>query len=186
MNTIKKNAFGLVSVTFLVAILVCLVCDYLIKGKLSWSLIVILSLMASWLLLIPLLKAKDKVIQKLLINVSVIAIPFLAGLSIVLKLPLIFKLGLCITIVSIAAIWSIYGIFIKYHRRIFIAIGLIFIISIPLALGITHITAYFIEEVHTDFGSDIFHTAVSLILAGICFVVDYFRYRSNNYSKEMP
>lgn len=184
MNNIKKNALSLVSIVFLAAILVCLLCDYLINGELSWSLIVILSLVASWLLLIPLLKAKDKVIQKILINVSVIAIPFLAGLSIILELPLIFKLGLCIYVVSIAAIWSMYGIFIKCHSRIFIAIGLIFIISIPLALGITHITAYFAEEVHTDVGSDVFHAVVSLILAGICFVVDYFRDYSNNHSKE--
>lgn len=70
----KTNQYLLAgaSIAFSVALLVCFICDYFTSYNLSWSLIVLLSLAASWLIVFVLLAAKRNLVLKLLIAVSVI------------------------------------------------------------------------------------------------------------------
>ena len=173
MNKIKSYLFGGISIVFLIAIMTCVICDYFINEQLTWSLIVIISLVASWLLLLPLLKLKEKVIRNFLIVLSVIIIPYLVLLSIVLKSPLVFSLGTSISAASLVGLWCSYGVFLKYFYRKFHAMGVIFLIIIPLALGIPYISAYFIDYFALDF--DILLQAIILLgLSFICLGIDYF------------
>ena len=118
-----------------------------------------------------------------MIVISVITIPFLAGLSAILELPLILSMGSSIAGLSIVAAWGIYGVFVKYQKRIFLAFALSLLIVIPLACGITHITAYFVESISTDFVSDLFHIITTLVLSGTCLIVDLVRLRHANSRK---
>lgn len=171
----KKNQYLLVgvSIAFFVAMIICFICNYFASGDLSWSLIVLLSLVAAWLVMFIFLMAQRKVVLKLLIAVSIIVVPFLWLLSLILHHPKIFSLGACVALISIAAIWSVYGLAIKYHGCVFRIMGFAFLISIPLVFGITHFVAHFSGDIYTDIASDIFHAAVSLMLAGVSFAVDY-------------
>lgn len=173
MSKTKQYLLIGVSTAFLVALITCFICDYFTSHSLSWSLIVLLSLAASWLIAFVLLTEKEKVVQKLLIAVSVITVPFLWLLSLVLHDPKIFSLGACIAFLSIIAVWSVYALAIRYRGRMILIIGLAFLISIPFTLGITHFVTYFSGSVYTDIVSDIFHAAISLILAGVSFTIDY-------------
>lgn len=170
----KSNQYLLVgaSIVYLVALIVCFICDYFTSYGLSWSLIILLSLAASWLVVFVLLVGKKKVVLKLLITVSVIAVPFLFLLSLILHDSKIFSLGACIVLLSVAAIWIVYGLAIKYHGRIFLIVGLAFLISIPLTFGITYLAACFNGAIYTDVASDIFHAVISLELAGVSFSID--------------
>lgn len=174
----KTNQYLLAgaSIAFSVALLVCFICDYFTSYNLSWSLIVLLSLAASWLIVFVLLAAKRNLVLKLLIAVSVITFPFLWSLSLILHYPKIFSLGACIALLSVTALWSVYGLAIKYHGRLFLILGLTFLISIPLSLGITHMVSYFNGNTGIDYTSDIFHMVISLALAGVSFVIDYALY----------
>lgn len=128
-------------------------------------------------------RAKNKVIKKTLIVISIIALPFLAGLSAILKLPLILSMGSSIAVLSIAAVWGIYGVFVKYQKRVFLAFALSLLIVIPLACGITHIAAYFVESISMDFVSDLFHIITTLVLSGTCLMIDLVRQHRNNLRK---
>lgn len=183
MFPVKK--WGLYVLTFmcLIAIMVCVTCDYSITKSLTWSLIVLLALVAGWLILLPFFIARNKVIKKTLIVISIIIIPFLAGLSAVLKLPLILSMGSCIAGLSIAAVWGIYGIFLKYQKRIFLAFALSLLIVIPSACGLTHIIAYFIEHLSIDFASDLFHIITTLAISGFCLIIDSIRLHHTDMRK---
>ena len=121
--------------------------------------------------------------KEALLVISIITLPFLAGFSAVLKLPLILSMGSSIAGLSIAAAWGIYGVFVKCQKRIFLALALSLLIAIPLACGITHIAAYFIESISVDFVSDLFHIITTLALSGICLTIDFVRLHRENMRK---
>ena len=183
MLQIKKWGLYILTAMCFIAIMVCVICDYAMTKNLTWSLIVVLSLLAGWLVFVPFFSAGSKGMKETLLVISIITLPFLAGLSVILKLPLILSMGSSIAGLSIAAAWGIYGAFVKCQKRIFLAFALSLLIVIPLACGTTHITAYFIESVSMDFVSDLFHIITTLVLSGTCFTIDLVRLHRDNIRK---
>ena len=183
MLQIKKWGLYILTAMCLIAIMVCVICDYTMTQTLTWSLIVLLSLIAGWLVFLPFFKGRSKVIKKSLIVISIISHPFLVGLTAILKLPLILSMGSSIAGLSVAAAWGIYGVFVKCQKRIFLALALSLLIVIPLACGITHITAHFVESISIDFVSDLFHIITTLALSGICLTIDFVRLHRENMRK---
>ena len=53
MLQIKKWGLYILSSMCLIAIMVCVICDYVLTKNLTWSLIVLLSLIAGWLVFVP-------------------------------------------------------------------------------------------------------------------------------------
>ena len=72
MLQIKKWGLYILSSMCLIAILVCIICDYALTKNLTWSLIVLLSLIAGWLVFVPFFRARSKVIRKSLTVISII------------------------------------------------------------------------------------------------------------------
>lgn len=102
--------------------------------------------------------------------------PLLAILSLLLKRSVIFTLGVCITLIVIAAIWTMYIIFRKCRKNLWRAFGFALLVLIPVPIAITHITACFLPQVQFDFTSDIFNSGITLALSLVCFGVDYLLY----------
>lgn len=177
---IKQNILYGLSASFLIAIIVCLICDYFISGNLSWSLIVIVSLVFSMLILFTLLTAKEKLIKKTLITLSVFIIPYLALLSFILKQPLVFYLGSCISVITATALWLSYIAFVKLPRRKYLAIGISFLMIIPLNLLINNLTQYFISDASFNQSDNILNSSITVSLAIFCFCIDYIKNRLNN------
>ena len=92
-------------------------------------------------------------------------------------------MGSSIAVLSIAAAWGIYGVFVKCQKRIFLALALSLLIAIPLACGITHIAAHFVESISIDFVSDLFHIITTLAFSGICLTIDFVRLHRENSRK---
>lgn len=172
MKFTKQNFLSISSMTHLTALLICLVCNYCINLQLTWSLIVALSLTESWIIMWAALSAKKEAVKKVLLIISITTIPYLVILSVLLDLPLVSSLGSSIAILSLIAIWIIYSVFTRYSKRIFLVIGISFLLSIPLSLGIVYLIKYFADITYTDFSSDFFHTFISLLLASISFLID--------------
>lgn len=143
----KRIILAIISATMLVAICVCLICDYFTGHGLSWSFIAIVSIIAAWFMTLPVLAAKTKLVQKTLLVISIIPIPLLAILAFFLHKPIIFTLGACISLIAITSIWIIYGIFCKCRTRLWKASGFALLVIIPVAIAITHITAKFIPKI---------------------------------------
>ena len=169
----KRVILIIVSAFALISGCVCLICDYFTSEKLSWSWIVIVSIVATWLMLLPCLIAKTRIVLKTLFAATLIPIPLLAILSLLLQKSVIFTLGLCITLIAIVLIWAIYGIFQKYKGNLWRTFAFSLILLIPIPIAITHISAYFLPQVYFDFSSDIFNSVITLVLALVCFGLDY-------------
>ena len=175
-----KRFMGLIFLfIFVIAAVICLICDYFITEKLSWSLIVVLSLTATWFLLSPFFKTKENLVRKLLIVLSIIIIPYLATLSAILIQPSVFYLGSCISIISIIGLWGIYGVFLKYWNRKLYATGISCLVTIPLSLAISNVVTYFNYGIKADLTYDTFRAIITLLISIVCFGVDYFYNQRN-------
>lgn len=158
----------------LAAACICLICDYFTAEALSWSWIAIVSIAAAWLILLPALSAKSKVLPKTLLAVSVVPLALLAALAMLLKRPVIFTLGTGITLVSAAALWAIYGIFRKCRDRLWRGLGFSLLLFIPLPIAIMGMVALALPRAQLSFDSSLFNSAVTLALALGCFGLDRF------------
>ena len=176
----KRIILVIVSVAALIAACVCLICDYFTSDRLSWSLIAAVSIIAAWLMILPSLISRTKIVLKTLVVVSAIPIPLLAILSLLLNKSVIFTLGICITLIAIAAIWIIYGIFRKCKKNLGRAFGFALLVLIPVPIAITHISACFLPQVQFDFTSDIFNSGITLALSLVCFGVDLLYHRKGD------
>lgn len=172
---IKRITLLLLSAACLIAATVCLICDYCITGRLTWSPIVIVSLIFSWLTLLPLFLAKKKPLKISLIILCILILPYLWTLSHILHIPEIFQLGFGISLISIAGIWCIYAVFIKHVHRKLLASGIVLLILIPMTIGINQIITMYTHQIMTGTINNMINIVSILFLSIICFTADYIK-----------
>lgn len=170
---LKAIVIVILSLVAIITIFVSLIVDYCTSIALSWSLIAIVSIVTLWLIAIPSLTSRTTVVFKTLLLASSIPIPFLIIISLILKLPVIFTLGACISLIAIFGAWVIYGVFCEFCKNLWRALGFSLLILIPIPIAITHISAYFLAYVPFDFTSDILNSLITLMIPLICFGFDY-------------
>ena len=171
LERVKNIAFSLLSSAIILTAVICMICDFCIAGRLNWSLIVLASLLFSWLLLLPLLKARGRIIVKFLALLSVAVFPHLFILSRLVEAPMLFRMGAVISLISLIGIWCIYASFVKISSRKIRAAGIVLLIIIPMMWGINSSVAYFLRQPldsSTKF-VDSLMTVLLIISAGICF-----------------
>ena len=83
MKVQKQNILFMSLTVHLIPLFICLICNYFINRHLTWSLIVALSLVESFLVTWAVLSATKKVVKKVLLVISVSIIPYLAFLSMI-------------------------------------------------------------------------------------------------------
>ncbi|MCD8190179.1 MAG: helix-turn-helix domain-containing protein [Clostridiales bacterium] len=169
----KRTILILLSAAALAAICICLICDYFIAEKLSWSMISASAILAGWFVILPLLTAKEKSVFKTLLVASIVPVPLLAILALFLKNSLIFTMGICITCVSVVAIWIVYEIFRKCHKNLWRAFGYALLVMIPTPIAITYIIACFIPEMSRTMTSNVFNSIITFALSLVFFGLDY-------------
>lgn len=179
VDRIKGILFTFFSSSVLLAAVTCFICDFCITGQLTWSLLAATSLLFGWLLLLPLFKARKNIIRKLLLMLTLTTIPYLAVLSRLLALPVLYKMGAVIAIISLLGLWCIYISFLKIsHRKLYVT-GIILLVIIPIMWGINGTVSFFIRQPldpSTKF-TDSLITLVLLIIALFCFGKEFFRNR---------
>jgi len=177
---LKRTILAVISAASLIAIWVCLICDYFTSDKLSWSLIAGASIAAGWLFIFSVLTAKTAIIRRTLLAASIIPIPLLAVFALLLKNWVVFKMGACISLTAIAVAWIIYWLFRKYNKRLWRAFGFSLLALVPVPIIITHISACFLPKYPFDYRSDVFNSALTLVLSLACLVIDCLFSRKTN------
>lgn len=115
LRRLWAHALLLFSALCLLAAGICLLCDFCLSGRLSWSLIVLLSLALAWVVTVPLFQAKVHRVRACFLALSLALIPYLLGLWTLLPLPLPFTLATAA--VSLAGLWAAYGVCRKLRHR---------------------------------------------------------------------
>lgn len=142
----KKEYSIILSSLFLIAIIVCLICDVTINNMFTWSLLAVVSILFAWGILFPTMKLGKKGIVWSLVVFTILLLPYLYVLEKLLLVPNLFLIGACISLVSLWYIWSIYFLFKVLMKRAYMVVGIAFLLAIPLELFIHIILTRFSIE----------------------------------------
>lgn len=174
-NNMTKNVMIsiLFSVTLLVGIMVCLICNLAMSGNLTWSLIPVSSIAFSWIISFPSIILGKKGIIASLISLSVFTVPFLYLLSSLIKVKEVFSVGTGPAVASIGFLWIIALVFNRIGKtRKLVALGISFLLAIPFIFAINVILSQMIAEPIFDIW-DMLSVFLLLILAFVSFLCDY-------------
>ncbi len=173
-NNMSKNMIISIvfSITLLIGIIVCAICDIAISGNLTWSLIPISSIIFTWVVSFPIIILGKKGIIGSLISESIFVIPYLYILRDLVNVKAVFSVGAIMAIISTVYLWLLFVIFNRLRVRKLVATGITFLLSIPLMLIINIILSRMISEPIIDIW-DILSVFILLIFAFTFFVCDY-------------
>ena len=164
------------SAGFFLAAIVCLICNFAVSGELSWSRIVLASLIAAWGILTPLFQAQKKRICKSLLALSLMIFPYLAVLNVLLQVPLLRTMGMCIAVAALLGIWGLYGILTHiWSRKKYFALSLICFLMFAEEYGINRIIDGYIKRTHIEQSFNQLNALIILILAVSFLGISYFR-----------
>lgn len=172
-ENIKKFTLIGLTISFLITVCVCVICDFCITGELGWSLIVIGSLVFAWLLLLPFFTAKGSCIRKALLVLTLIQILYMGILGWCLNNSMVFKLGSCISILCLVWLWCIYAVCSRLRERKLRAAGIFFLTAVPGVWGIQKIVGVFVVQGGNSSAESVMNTVFLIVLAAICFGADY-------------
>lgn len=176
-NNITKNVIVsmIFSVTLLTGILVCLICDIAISGRLTWSPIPVSSIVFAWAVSTPVILLGKKGIMVSLISLSIFIEPYLFLLSRLIKTAEVFSIGTAMAIVSIGYLWLLFIIFNRPGKSgKAAAVGIAFLSGIPFVFIVNGILSKMISEPFLDIW-DILTVFILLILAFVSFIWNYAR-----------
>ena len=174
-NNIAKNVVisVLFSITLLIGIMVCGICNIAISGNLSWSLIPMASIVFVWVISFPSIILGKKGIIKSLISLSIFIIPYIYLLSRILKVNELFQIGSVISFISLVFLWIMFAIFYRIGKtRKFAAFGITALLIVPFVIIVNVLLSKMIEISIFDVW-DFMSIFILLMLAIIFFVCDY-------------
>lgn len=169
-NTVLSVLF---SITLLLGILVCCICDLAMSGVLSWSRIPTVSILFAWVISFPSIAFGKRGVIKSLISLSVFIIPYLYLLSRVLKVKEVFRLGAAISLVSLAFLWIVFAVFCRIGKtRKFAAWGAAAVLAVPLSTIVNFLLARMAGQPVFDVW-DFLSNSILLLLSAVFFLCDY-------------
>ena len=175
-NNMNKNTLisTIYTISMGIGILVCCICDIAISGTLTWSLIVLSSVLVAWIASFPVILLGKRGVLVAMIDISIIIVPFMYILSILIKVNEVFSIGAVMSIISLVFLWIIY---ISYHRlkgRKLLATGITLLLAIPCTILINSTLSKMIGEPVIDIW-DILSVFILFILAVAFIIGDYAR-----------
>lgn len=171
-----RNAFAVtITSLFLLGIMVCLICNFAISGKLTWAWFPISSIIYMWLLVIPMVICKKRGVCISLVCTSLFTIPYLYVLERVIGIDrLIMPIAMPVSIVSLLYLWIVYVLLVKFTWGRYLSASIALIFGIPLSFGINFILSKQIGEPIMDIW-DILVYSLLILLAVIIYVTGYIR-----------
>jgi len=172
-----KSILNICAITFsvllLLGIIICAICDVAISGAFTWSLIPISSIIFTWFTLFPVIKYGNKGIVGSLIALSILVVPFLYVLSNLIKITdMIFPVGVRMSVISIAFLWIVFGLFKILKSRKLIASAISLLLAIPMLFLINLVLSRMINEPLIDMW-DIFTFSIIITASVILFAMDF-------------
>ena len=175
-NNMKKNTIISIvyTITMVIGILVCCICDIAISGTLTWSLISLSSILVTWIASFPVILLGKKGVLVAMVAISIFILPFMYILSILIKVNEVFCIGATMSIITLVLLWIIYILYYRLKERKLLATGITFLIAIPFTLLINITLSKIIGEPVID-GWDILSVFILLIIAVAFIIGDYAR-----------
>lgn len=175
-NNMSKNAVISIiyTITMVIGILVCCICDVAISGTLTWSLIVLSSILVTWIASFPVILLGKKGVFIAMVAISIFILPFMYILSILVKVGEVFSIGAIMSIITLIFLWIIYILYYRLKERKLLATGITFLFAIPFTFVINITLSKIVGEPVIDVW-DILSAFILLILAAAFIIGDYAR-----------
>ena len=175
-NNMSKNAIISIiyTIAMVIGILVCCICDIATAGTLTWSLIVLSSILLTWIASFPVILLGKKGILIAMIAVSIFILPFMYILSILINVSEIISIGAIMSVITLAFLWIMYVLYYRLKERKLLATGITFLIAIPYTFLVNITLSKMIGEPAIDVW-DILSVFILLVIAVAFFIADYAR-----------
>ena len=175
-NNMNKNAIieTIYTIAMVIGIMVCCICDIAISGTLTWSLIVLSSVLVTWIASFPVILLGKKGALVAMIAISILIVPFMYILSINLKVNEVFRIGAIMSIISLVFLWIIYMMYRRLKERKLLATGIAFLFAIPFIFLINSTLSKMIGAPVIDIW-DMLAVFILFILAVAFIIGDYAR-----------
>ena len=173
-NNMNKNAIisTIYTIAMVIGILVCCIYDIAVSGTLTWSLIVLSSVLVTWIASFPVILLGKKGVLVAMIAISILIVPFMYILSILIKVNEVFNIGAIMSIISLVFLWIIYIMYRRLKERKLLATGITFLFAIPFTFVINSTLSKMIGEPVVDIW-DILSVFILLIIAVAFIIGDY-------------
>ncbi len=172
-ENIRKAFAAAITSLFFLGIMVCLICDFAITGKLTWSWYPVSSIIYVWLLAIPAVIWRKRGVFISLICISLITIPYLYALERIIGIDrLLMPIGIPVAIVSILYLWIVHVLFVKSKLPRYQSASIALILGIPLSFGVNFILLKQIGEPLLDIW-DVLAYFLLALLSAVIFRVGY-------------
>ncbi|MBY0123781.1 hypothetical protein [Bacillus sp. S/N-304-OC-R1] len=160
-----------ISLTCFLGILICIICNLSVKGKLTWSLYPITSILFLWLIIIPLFQFKRNKVRKALVSLSIFIIPFLLILNhIIGGTKLMLPIGIPISLIGIFYMWMIYFLFLTMKTGKWITVSVSIMLGIPVGIIVSAMISKFINHPIIDTW-DILSYGIMIMISIITFFI---------------
>lgn len=173
-NNINKNTVMSIifTVTMIIGIIVCCICDIAITGSLTWSLITLSAILFAWIISFPIILLGKRGILGGILSLSVFSIPFLYIMSILIENAAIFRIGSIMSVLTLIYIWVIYALYTRFRNRKLLATGITLFLAIPFMLLVNIILSKMLAEPILDIW-DILSAFILLAVAFSFILGDY-------------
>lgn len=175
-NNMNRNAVISIvyTVTMVIGILVCCICDIAISGTLTWSRITLSSILFTWIASFPVILLGKKGVFVAMVAVSILIVPFMYILSVLTKANEVFRIGGITSVITLVFLWIICILYHRLKERKLLATGITFLLAIPFTFLINTVLSKMIGEPPVDMW-DILSVFILLIIAVAFLIADYAR-----------
>lgn len=183
-NNISRNTIISIiyTVTMMIGILVCCICDVAISGTLTWSLITLSSILITWMVSFPVILLGKKGVLAAMAALSILIVPFMYLLSILIKAKEVFRIGAVMSVITLVFLWIIYILYYRLKERKLLATGITFLFAIPFTFVINITLSKIIGEPAMDVW-DILSVFLLFMIAAAFLIGDYARKTRNFCTK---
>ena len=162
----------------LLGIVVPVICNTAISGKLTWSLYPLFSVIFAWLVAIPTVMRGRKGVALTLAALTVLIIPFMYAISKTAGNSVVFAIGVRVSVVTVAYLGCVYLNFVLLGSRKRTAAALALLLMIPLCVAINIIIEKVLAVSNFDVW-DMLSYAVLAVSAAVLFILDCKKSRKN-------
>ena len=179
-----RLVFSIISITFLTAIFVCVLCDYIINESLTWSIFPIGSCVFVWFILLPfMMKIKKRKLLYSLCILSILIIPFLFIIEYASPVDnWVIPLAIPMVIASLAFLWIAFFLLKSKLLKWYAASVLVFLFAF-LNYFTNYHSSIFMGEMPNDYL--LLNLFSMIIVAIVIFFIGFARNRITKVTKKI-
>ena len=180
-NSTHNNAVMSIiyTVVMVVGILVCCICDIAVSGTLTWSLIVLSSVLITWITSFPVVLLGKKGVLAALLAFSILILPYMYILSALIKVDAVFPIGTVMSMIALVYLWIVYFLYRRLKVRKLLATGITFLLVIPFTFLINFILSKMIGGSTIDVWDIL--SAFILLIAAVAFIAGDYARKSKSF-----